>query len=358
MTTFLGLAVILLVLIILFQISKANELVSSIRGEEDEISDKTNNFHGLLFLIFLVLGMVGAFWSAWHYSDLYLPEPSSVHGVDLRNMFYYTLVATVPVFVVTHILLFYFSYRYSGKEGKVGYHFAHSNRLELVWTAIPAVVLVLLVFEGLRTWIAITGPAAEGAMVVEATAEQFQWTLRYSGNDNQLGKKRVDQIGGENPLGQVWTDQANHDDFISTELHLPVNTPVLVRINAKDVLHSFFLPHFRVKMDAVPGIPTQFWFTPTKTTEQMRKELGNPNFNYELACAELCGQAHYNMRRLVVVETKEEFQKWSKEQQPTYKALGLDKKNPSLEEKTQEEQLSEQEEEQKAEEKDDLAATL
>lgn len=326
MTTILGLSIIFLIIIILFQISNASDMIAFLKGEEKSM-EKSNNINALLFLLFLIFGMIGAVWSTWAYSDMFLPEPSSEHGVWIRNMFFWTLVATVPVFFITHVLLFWFSFKYKKDKTKASYYFPHSTKLELIWTLIPAIVLVFLVVEGLRNWIKITGPAPQEAMLVEATGQQFAWTLRYAGEDNKLGTKTVKLIGGDNAMGQVWEDKDNHDDFITTELHLPVDKPVLIKINALDVLHSFYLPHFRVKMDAVPGIPTQFWFTPTKTTQQMRDELGDPNFNYELACAELCGQAHFNMRRVVVVESAKEFAEWKKSQEPTYKALGLDKSN-------------------------------
>jgi cytochrome c oxidase subunit 2 len=99
------------------------------------------------------------------------------------------------------------------------------------------------------------------------------------------------------------------------ELHLPVNKEILLKIRAKDVLHSVFLPHFRVKMDAVPGMPTQFKFTVTKTTEEMRTDLNNPNFNYELGCAEICGRGHFSMKMIVVVETEAEYEKWKASQE-------------------------------------------
>jgi cytochrome c oxidase subunit 2 len=100
------------------------------------------------------------------------------------------------------------------------------------------------------------------------------------------------------------------------ELHIPVGKPVEFRIRARDVLHSVFAPHFRLKMDAVPGMPTRFWFVPTKTTAEMRIETGNPDFNYEIACAEVCGRAHFSMRLIVVVEEPEEYEKWKAEQEP------------------------------------------
>ena len=114
-----------------------------------------------------------------------------------------------------------------------------------------------------------------------------------------------------------WTLQTKNsfDDFKSLELHLPANKEILLKIRAKDVLHSVFLPHFRVKMDAVPGMPTQFKFTVTKTTQQMRDELGNPNFNYELACAEICGRGHFSMKMSVVVEDEESYEKWKASQE-------------------------------------------
>ncbi|OWY24194.1 cytochrome c oxidase subunit II [Sphingobacteriales bacterium UPWRP_1] len=316
LTTFLGLSIIALVLVIVFQIAKANELVASLKGEEVVIN--RNRINAMLFLLFLIFGMIGAVWSTFHYAPKFLPVPSSEHGVWLRNMFFWTLVATVPVFIVTHIALFIFTFQYKHDGTRSAYYFPGSNRLELIWTAIPAVVMILLVYEGMRSWYKITGPAPKEAMVVEATGQQFFWTLRYGGADNKTGKKSVKLINGDNALGLDWEDKDNHDDFIADELHLKVNQPVLVKISAIDVLHSFYLPHFRVKMDAVPGIPTQFWFTPTKTTKQMREELNNPNFNYELACAELCGQAHFNMRKVVVVEEEAEFNQWLAKQEPAY----------------------------------------
>ncbi|OWY19176.1 cytochrome c oxidase subunit II [Sphingobacteriales bacterium UPWRP_1] len=319
LTTFLGLSIIALVLVIVFQIAKANELVASLKGEEMVIN--RNRVNAMLFLLFLIFGMIGAVWSTFHYAPKFLPAPSSEHGTWLRNMFFWTLVATVPVFIVTHIALFVFSFQYKRDGSRSAFYFPGSNRLELIWTAIPAVVMILLVYEGMRNWYKITGPAPKEAMVVEATGQQFFWTLRYGGKDNKTGKKSVKLINGDNALGLDWEDKDNRDDFIADELHLKVNQPVLVRISAIDVLHSFYLPHFRVKMDAVPGIPTQFWFTPTKTTKQMREELKNPNFNYELACAELCGQAHFNMRKVVVVEDEADFNQWLAKQEPAYAKL-------------------------------------
>ncbi|MBK8443391.1 MAG: cytochrome c oxidase subunit II [Sphingobacteriales bacterium] len=308
-------------MIILYQVARIHELVGDVRNDEEQSALDNNRLQATLFMVFLVVGMTAAIWSTFHYAPLYLPEPSSEHGMWIRNMFFWTLVATVPVFFITHILLFYYAYRYQGKSGKLGTYFPHSNKLELIWTSVPAVVMIALVAEGMHNWYKITAPAPADAVVVEVTGQQFKWDLRYAGKDGKLGQKKVRLINSDNPMGQVWEDKNNNDDFIANELHLPLGKPVLMKINALDVLHSFYLPHFRVKMDAVPGIPTQFWFTPTKTTAQMRQEMNNPEFDYELACAELCGNAHYNMRKVVIVETEEEFNKWLAAQEPILAAL-------------------------------------
>ncbi len=346
-TTTIGIICIILVMAILFQIAKASELTSIIKGGEDEKLDAEGNYvlqegtpgenqgngNAIMSMIFVVGFLVLTVWSAWYYRGLYLPEPSSVHGMWIRNMFFWTLVATVPVFLITNFVLFYFAYKYRARKGHKAYHYAENNRLEVIWTVIPAIVMVLLVFEGMRSWLKITAPAPEDAIVIEATAQQFNWTLRYSGEDNDLGKKSVKYIDGENTLGQNWLDKPNYDDFITDTLFIPVNRPVQIKINSIDVLHSFYLPHFRVKMDAVPGIPTQFWFIPTKTTEDLRKLEDNPNFNYELACAELCGQAHFNMRKPVYVGTEAEYQAWLKRQKPTIEKLGGNKYIKTFEKK-------------------------
>ena len=203
--------------------------------------------------------------------------------------------------------------------------------LEVVWSVIPALVMTYLVVQGLIAWndvMADVGPDEE-VIEIEATGYQFAWALRYPGNDGVLGSKDYLKITGANPLGQIWEDEKNLDDIHADEVVLPVNKKVRVRINSRDVLHNFYLPHFRVKMDAVPGIPTYFVFTPTTTTEEYREQLSHypeyqipadpddPDgpemweaFDYELACAELCGASHYSMRRVVRIVSEGEYQDW------------------------------------------------
>jgi cytochrome c oxidase subunit II len=177
-------------------------------------------------------------------------------------------------------------------------------------------VLAVLIFTGLRAWNDITGPASKEAEVIEIVGQQFAWVLRYPGNkDNTLGGHNYKLIDAVNEFGLDLKDKNTFDDFKSLELHIPKGKEVLLKIRAKDVLHSVFLPHFRVKMDAVPGMTTQFKFVATKTTQEMRDELGNQNFNYELACTEICGRGHFSMRMPVVVDEPEAYEAWKKSQE-------------------------------------------
>jgi cytochrome c oxidase subunit 2 len=232
---------------------------------------------------------------------------------------------TVVAFTIITILMISFLYMYRYKEGRKATFLPDNHYLELAWTIIPAIVLAVLIFTGLRAWNDITGPASDEAEVIELVGQQFAWTARYPGKDAVLGKYDFRLIDPINEFGLDLTDPQTFDDFKSLELHIPKGKEVLLMIRAKDVLHSVFLPQFRVKMDAVPGMPTQFKFTATKTTQEMRDELGNQAFNYEMACTEICGRGHFSMKMSVVVETQEEFDRWKLSQEswlmqnPSYK---------------------------------------
>ena len=263
--------------------------------------------------------------------------PASEHGSILDKMFNVTLFFTGIVFVITHILLFYFGWKYSAKKGRKALFIPHDNKLEIIWTAIPAVVMTCLVVGGLDAWNEVMADVSDDDkyLEIEATGFQFGWNLRYPGADGLIGEKNYKLISSENPLGQNWKDEKNLDDFLATELVLPVGQKVRVRITAQDVLHNFYLPHFRVKMDAIPGMPTYFVFTPSKTTEEYRQELkkyaeynvpdpADPlkmlweTFEYELACAELCGRGHYSMKRPVKIVSQEEYDTWLASQSSYY----------------------------------------
>jgi cytochrome c oxidase subunit 2 len=243
-------------------------------------------------------------------------------------MLYITFGVTGLVFLITQICLFWFSYKYQASDTRKTYYYPHNNKLELIWTVIPAIALSVLVGFGLFYWFKITGDAPKDAMIVEVTGKQFGWEFRYPGRDGILGKKYYKYIdpAKNNPQGQIWDDPANHDDiWIEREMHLVVNKPVKLIIGSKDVIHDVGLAHFRMKMDAVPGTPTTMWFTPRFTTKEMQEKTGNANFVYELSCDQMCGKGHTGMRGVVVVETQEEFDRWLISKKPQYYAAFPDK---------------------------------
>lgn len=306
-----------LILGILYMIFRVGNLMSIAKGRKsDERVGSDNKVHALLFVVFMVLSLGLFFWYSFENFHRYQLPIASEHGVKTDNLFWITMAITVIAFVIISIIMFIFVYQYQYKEGQRAKFYPDNHRLELAWTIIPAIVLTVLIFTGLTTWNSITSPASEDAEVIEIVGQQFAWTARYPGKDNQLGSYNYKLIDAVNEFGlDLGKDKNTYDDFKSLELHLPVGKEVLLKIRAKDVLHSVFLPHLRVKMDAVPGMPTQFKFVATKTTEQMRKETGNPNFNYELACTEICGRGHFSMKMAVVIEDVESYNKWKASQE-------------------------------------------
>ncbi|NNE26057.1 MAG: OmpA family protein [Saprospiraceae bacterium] len=343
MTGLVAILIIVLIAVIVVQIGRLSEIAAKIRGEE-EVEERSNNKTAVYLLLFLVAFLAFCFISGWMYKDRMLGygphSAASEHGSDLDGLFNITLFWTGIVFVITHIALFWFSYKYRAQKNRKAYFFPHSTRLEIIWTVVPTFVLVYLVVSGLRIWndVMFDVDPEDDYIEIEATGYQFAWDLRYPGPDGKLGTKDFRKIDlATNPLGQDWTDPKNIDDFQPTEIVLPKGKKVRVRINSKDVLHNFYLPHFRVKMDAVPGLPTYFVFTPSKTTEeygqQLRdypeyQELADPTdpesaqrweeFEFELACAELCGKGHYSMRRLVKIVEPAEYEQWLAEQSSYY----------------------------------------
>ncbi|MFN2457170.1 MAG: cytochrome c oxidase subunit II [Chitinophagaceae bacterium] len=311
MTVFWIIVALLLGFVITFQIAKASEYVAILRGEEKSRKD-TNRINAFLLLAFLILGLIGVYYCNEVLKGRILGEAASVHGDRIDTMLYITIVITGIVFFITQILLFWFAYKYQEAEKREAFYYPHNNRLEIIWTVVPAIVLTILVGFGLYYWFQITGEAPKNAMVVEVTGKQFNWEYRYPGKDGVFGKKYYKEVNEAkgNPLGQIWDDPANRDDIYTTqEMHIIVNRPVKLLINAKDVIHDVGLTHFRMKMDAVPGIPTTMWFTPKFTTRQMREKYG-PDFNYEISCDQMCGKGHYTMRGTIVVESQAEFNAW------------------------------------------------
>ena len=353
MIALLAILCLTLITIVIVQIGKVTELANRIRGEEatQASRDSRNAYFGV---VFMVLFLVACVVSAFYYKNSMLGygphQAASEHGGQLDSLFNVTLIFTGIVFIITQILLFWFAYKYRGQKGRKALYMPHDTRLEVIWTMVPAVVMSFLVIKGLVAWNDVMADVDENEefIEIEATGQQFGWTIRYPGPDGVLGTKNYKKIDGVNSLGQDWKDQKNLDDVVSSAVgevvKLPVGKQVRVRITAKDVLHNFDLPHFRVKMDAIPGIPTYFVFTPKTTTEEYRERLGaldrngdpvypewhepydptDPEsktrweeFNYELACAELCGKGHYSMRRIIEIVPYEEWVEWM-QQQPSF----------------------------------------
>jgi cytochrome c oxidase subunit II len=327
MQTFFIVAILALGFLITFQIAKASEYVAVLRGEE-RARKQSNKVNAFMLLAFLIIGLIGVYYCNVKFSGKILGEPASDHGVLIDRMLYITIALTGIVFVITQVALFWFSYKYQESDTRKAYYYPHNNKLELIWTVIPAIALTVLVGFGLFYWFKITGDAPKNSMIVEVTGKQFGWEFRYPGQDRILGKKYFKNINAakNNPVGQIWEDPANHDDvWMEQEMHLVVNKPVKLVIGAKDVIHDVGLVHFRMKMDAVPGTPTTMWFTPTYTTKQMKEKTGNPDFTYEISCDQMCGQGHWSMKGVIVVETQEEFDVWIAKKKPQYLVANPDK---------------------------------
>ncbi len=320
MSGFISIFLTCLVFFIIYQIAKASELAGILRGEE-KTKAQTNRLMGWLLVAFFLLGLYGIYQCHIDMIDKMLPVSASDHGVQYDSMLYITLVVTGIVFFLTQTALFWFAFRYQASEHRKAHFYSHNNKLEVIWTTIPAIAMALLVIVGLKNWGTMTSDAPKDAMVVEIVGKQFNWITRYPGKDGVLGKKDFRMTNDvDNVLGMDWNDKNNHDDVVmqNGELHLVKGKPVKLIIGSRDVIHDVGLPHFRMKMDAVPGIITTMWFTPTITTKEMKEITGNPDFVYEISCDQMCGKGHYSMRGTVIVHSEAEFRAWMRMQKPYY----------------------------------------
>lgn len=306
---FLGL---ILFFVVLNKTLKTLELTYELNGKS--VNAIWNKVNGMCFLIFGGAFLYLTLWEIKKHGAMILPESASEHGLLTDGLFTTTLIITGIVYVLTHILLFGFSFKYRHNEKKRAFWYPHNDKLEIYWTVIPAIVLTVLVVMGLKTWTGITQPAPKEAAVIEVTGKQFAWMVRYPGADKQLGAKNFKLINDVNEIGVNIEDSSANDDVITKEIHMVINKPVRFIFGARDVIHSAFMPHFRMQMNCVPGMPTTFWMTPRTSTSEMREKLNDPKFDYILLCAKVCGNAHFNMQMKVVVETQEEYNKWMESQ--------------------------------------------
>ena len=348
MTALLTIIVLVFILIAIWQMVKIFDLAQA-KNENTTpgvATDKDNTLNGYLMMGFLAFIYIITIVCFVKWGDLPLMSNSaSAHGPTIDNLMIISMVIIFITQTITQFLLHYFAYKYKGEKGKKALFFADNNKLEVIWTIIPVIVLAGLIIYGLSTWINIMGvDESDDPLVVELYAQQFNWKARYGGADNTLGKAnvRLIDIDRANILGIDESDPNAQDDVITTELHLPVGKPVLFKMRSQDVLHSAYMPHFRAQMNCVPGMITQFGFTPTVTTAdmrqtpQMQEKVQNINnirvekskklvakgeqaldryeFDYLLLCNKICGKSHYNMQMKIVVETQDEYDAWIAEQ--------------------------------------------
>jgi len=346
MTALLTIIVLVFILIAMWQMVKIFDLAQAKNENTQIANDHDNRVNGYLMMGFLAFIYIITIISFAKWGDLpLLSNAASEHGPQIDNLMIISLIIIFIVQTVTQFLLHYFAFKYKGEKGRKALFFADNNKLEAIWTIIPVIVLAGLIIYGLNTWIQITNvDESNDPLVVELYAQQFNWKARYGGEDNTLGKAnvRLIDIDRANILGVDESDPNAQDDVIVTELHLPVGRPVLFKMRSQDVLHSAYMPHFRAQMNCVPGMITQFGFTPTITTAEMRQnpdmaeKVANINkirvekseklvaegeealdryeFDYLLLCNKICGKSHYNMQMKIIVETQEEYDTWMKEQ--------------------------------------------
>ncbi|MBK6832139.1 MAG: cytochrome c oxidase subunit II [Flavobacteriales bacterium] len=384
MTKLLILIVVVLGILAIAQLARVYELTARLRGKrEEEISTADNRMNATLMLTFLVAYFVFFLWLILAYKDKMLPLAASEQGVETDWLMNFNWVLLGIAFVITNVLLFYFAFKYVYSKDRRAFWQPHNNKLELIWTIVPAAVLAVIIIYGLNSWNKITAPASPDAQVVELYAKQFDWTARYPGADGMLGATDFRLINGTNPLGIVTeasiatrlaelevekrtADSLLHhgilpddkmaeleervgylgrmsmrvrnlrtvmeqdikangeasaylhgsDDVVTKDFMLPLNKEALMLIRSQDVLHSVFIPHLRVQMNAVPGMTTQIKVVPTITSDSMRTHvMRDPDFNFVLLCNKICGASHYNMQMPLMVVSGTDFDTWVKTSQ-------------------------------------------
>jgi len=244
-----------------------------------------------------------------------LPLLASANGQQIDSLIAWIHVFMFVLFIGWGAFFLYVLFRFSAKRHpKADYGGVKSHASSYLEGAVLVVEMVLLFAFSIPLWAARVDrlPSESEALVVQVTGEQFAWNVRYAGPDGKFGKTDIKFLDLQsNPLGVDRSDPDAKDDVTTVnQLFLQANRPIIVKLRSKDVIHSFNVPEMRVKQDAIPGLTIPIWFTPTVTTAEMRQRTGNNDFQYEIACAQLCGLGHYRMRAFVTVLPPDEFQKW------------------------------------------------
>jgi cytochrome c oxidase subunit II len=363
----------------LAQLVRVYELSAKLRkNAEHEVPNRDNVMNAKFMLVFMFFQFFGLIYLMFKYGWTGRGEAASIEGVETDWLLNLNFVIILIGFFLTNFLLFYFSFKYVRKPGVKAYYYPHNNKLEMIWTIIPAIVLAAIIILGLKSWNKLTAISGDDAVRIELFAKQYDWTARYAGADNVLGRHDYKLTADNNELALVTSNtidssirimlegpsgieviqrvlnnrdtvlndstmnvlrvelsrkerllrllfqmKGNHskgidnfawDDIIQKDtLYLCVNQPYEFNFRAKDVLHSAYFPHFRAQMNAVPGMTTRTKFKPIFTTQQMRKKLNDPKFNFVLLCNKICGGAHYKMKMIIVVKDKKSFDAWMKQ---------------------------------------------
>jgi cytochrome c oxidase subunit 2 len=345
MTSLLVIIVLVLLAVALWQLTKIFDLtqVGSRLDNSEIANDNDNNVQGYMLFGFLAFIYIFSIYGLITWGGLVLHTPASAHGAQVDNLMNITWVVLFFVQAITQVLLHYFAFKYRGKEGNKALYFADNNKLEVVWSIIPAIVLAGLILYGLYAWTNIMFiDDEEDTVVIELYAQQFKWTARYAGEDNVLGKANVRYIEGINVVGVDLSDSYGEDDIVVSELHIPKGKKIHFKMRSQDVLHSAYMPYFRAQMNCVPGMVTEFAFEPIYTTAEYRElpymvekvahinelrakksielvakggtALDPYSFDYLLLCNKICGASHYNMQMKIIVDTPEDYKKWIAEQ--------------------------------------------
>ena len=363
----------------LAQLVRVYELSAKLRkNAEHEVPNRDNVMNARFMLVFMLFQFFGLIYLMLKYGWTGRGEAASIEGVETDWLLNLNFVIILIGFFLTNFLLFYFSFKYVRKPGVKAYYYPHNNKLEMIWTIIPAIVLAAIIILGLKSWNKLTAISGDDAVRIELFAKQYDWTARYAGADNVLGRHDYKLTADNNELALVTSNtidssirimlegtsgieaiqrvlnnrdtvlndstmnvlrvelsrkerllrllfqmKGNHakgldnsawDDIIQKDtLYLCVNQPYEFNFRAKDVLHSAYFPHFRAQMNAVPGMTTRTKFKPILTTQEMRKKMNDPKFNFVLLCNKICGGAHYKMKMIIVVKDKKSFDVWMKQ---------------------------------------------
>ncbi|MCZ6649530.1 MAG: cytochrome c oxidase subunit II [Acidobacteria bacterium] len=243
-----------------------------------------------------------------------LPDAASAHagGIDQIIVIVHWLMAIL--FVGWGAFFIYVLVRFrQGRNPRADYVGVKSKLSTWLEVAVAVVEAVILIGFAVPIWAERVDqrPPDEEATVVRVVAQQFAWNIWYPGADGVFGDQDIMLVDEEtNPIGLVRSGNGADDITTINQMHLPVDKPAIVRISSKDVIHSFNLPQMRIKQDAIPGLQIPVWFVPTVTTAEMRTRKGDEDYNYEIACAQLCGNSHYSMRGFLTIDTPQEYQEW------------------------------------------------